>query len=161
MSKIFYFGYGANMDKDMMAAITGTRSMPEPLSAIVEGYELCIQKWQEISQDIRRVLSQKWDDTFATYCLRKTYDKRAIVAGKIWELKPEEFELISNWEMHGRWYERINSRARVYNGEEVDVISDAINSPSIIEIVDGIFYNPFLNDKAKMLDVASEVRMNL
>src|SRR3989344_519487 len=96
--ELVYFGYGANRSGAMMHAITGR--LPLAASARLDGYELCIQTWDEIPPDVRGTLTERgWSDMFRAYCIRKADGKS--VSGTAWNLTQQERDLVSEWDMCG------------------------------------------------------------
>ena len=94
--KILYFGYGANSQREMMEAITGNRNL-KGQPAILKGYTLCIQKLSQAPDSVKKILRESWGDNFETYIIKP--DKNGEVAGTIWELSPQDREVVRDWEM--------------------------------------------------------------
>ena len=67
-NEILYFGYGANRDANMLKAIIGRKPSGFPVK--LEGFELCVQTWEEIPQNVRRNLEKSWNPDFRTFCIR-------------------------------------------------------------------------------------------
>jgi hypothetical protein len=150
-AKIKYFGYGANRSSEMMEAIIGRR--PEGYPAELRGYELCIQKWEEIPEQVRETLSNNWEPGFGAYCIRPKEGSQ--VTGQIWLLTEAERELVNNWEF---WYEQIEVQVEGQDGRISGVETEMIDDPKISQVVEGENYPTFLNKKEGMLEVATRVR---
>lgn len=151
-----FFGYGANRDPDMIRAIIGR--LPEGYPAVLQGFELCIQTWEEIPERARKILSYSWDESFRSYALRPTRKFSEKVKGVIWLISREERRLIDNWELNGIWYHVYLLKFLKPAGQISEIEIQVVNDPNIKKKVNGIFYKNFLNDKEKMLQVAEKVR---
>lgn len=146
-----YFGYGANSSSEMIEAIMGRR--PSGFPAILEGYELFIQSWEEIPQDVRRILSNDWGSNFKTYCIRAARGRK--VYGYVWNITQEERERISNWEF---WYEPVKVKVKQRNGKLITVETEIIDNFQIGKVVNTEQYPVFLNDQKQMVKIAKKVR---
>jgi hypothetical protein len=151
MKNILYFGYGANADPKMMAAIVG-RDLDEGREAVLKDFELAIQSWNDIPNEIRNNLAPAWGKSFATYFIRPKNGVRVI--GRTWEIKASEISLIDNWEMVDLgWYQKM----AVKIGSE-RVWTQVMTGFDGGEVVSGLKYPRFLNDPVKMLVVANRLR---
>lgn len=148
-----YFGYGANSHPDMMAAIIGRKPKGTPF--VLDDYELCIQEWPDIPQDIRDTIEYFWDENFKTYCIRPKEGSR--VSGMLWEITPEEHRLVAEWELHGRWYDAYDL---VHFGADgaIDIKIEFMRRGEITRVVDGEKYDIFLNSPETMFRAAEEDR---
>ncbi len=155
-SPIFYFGYGANKDPDMIAAIIGRKPEGEP--AILEGWELCIQEWTDIPEKPREILVRAgWDEKFRSYSIRRA--EREQVAGTLWELTQEEREGVADWELiEFGWYERAEVAVQTREGQTARAQTEVVDKPGIEKAADGINYETFLNRREDMLRVAESAR---
>ena len=147
---INYFGYGANSTPEMMGAIIGR--VPHGKHALLSNYELCIQRWSEIPENVRKMLQSGWSPDFKTYCIRPKKGKEIV--GTLWEITKDEREIMSRWEF---WYEKIQVFVKVGN-KEVKAETEMINDPNIKDVVDGKKYDPFPVPKEEILDRAKKVR---
>lgn len=152
--KMKYFGYGANSSAEMMKAIIGRK--PKGYPAKLEGYELCIQKWEELSKNVRKrldILRSKLKSGFKTYYIRAT--KGDIVAGKIWYITRKERDLVKNWEF---WCTPINVKVMLDNGKMVKAETEMIENLTSRQVVNGINYPLFLNKREMLFEVALGAR---
>ncbi|MBI2326808.1 gamma-glutamylcyclotransferase [Candidatus Curtissbacteria bacterium] len=151
-----YFAYGVNCVSEMMEALLGR--IPKSYAARLNGYELCIQTWDEIPEPVRNILSADWGPDFRAYRIRPAEDKS--VRGIVWQLSPEELALVKNWEMDGLWTEtaevivHVNGQPDPVTGVETSVVTD----PNIKIRFKGERYIIYLNDKDKMLQAARRSR---
>lgn len=152
MSEVLYFGYGANRSADMMKAIIGRK--PQGFHAVLRGYELCVQRWEDVPENVREILSHHWTPDFRSYCIRPG---KGEVLGNVWSLTELERELFDEWKIYDLWYQPINVHVKRYDGKEVEVESDMVDNPNL-QIVNDLHYRTFLNDKRKMLEVAVQTR---
>jgi hypothetical protein len=156
---VLYFGYGANASADMMETIVGRR--PNGQRGAVNGYELCIQNWEDIPEKVRDILSRYWDSSFRSYSIR--HAEKNSVSGNVWLLKRSERDLVDNWEMNGLWYHhaKIDVNVRVdlpLSYTTVIAETEIIDNWNLNTVVYGIGYENFLNSKERMLEVATKVR---
>lgn len=168
--KIKYFGFGTNRDIDMMAHIVGRKNISGEPGKLI-GYELCILKGKQFRDIIpktsplnispRTLIVNSWGPDFKMYVSRPNPD--GVIYGTIWDITPEEFELVREWELvdYGAQEDArgmaINSR-----GEIIEVITQSfLNSPipEIDKVVVGDDYNPYIASKEAMLKKADEVRL--
>lgn len=154
MTIVEYFGYGANRDPDMMHAIVGR--MPVGYEATLSGYELAIEKWDEIPPSVRRILSGAWTPTFRTYFVRPVANSTSRVKGMVWQLTPLERRLVDNWELTGEWYKTTVLSFAPSKGEATRIEIQVMHDSGIGHQVDGMRYRSYLNSRSKMLNVARE-----
>lgn len=155
-NRVAYFAYGANRNPEMIEAVIGRLPKGEP--ARLRGFELCVQTWPEIPEPVRNILSPDWGPDFRAYRIRPAEDKS--VRGMIWYITPNELNLIKNWEIDGLWTEpaRVSADFVGRNHVERGVITSIIHDPSIKISLKGERYDPFLNEKDKMLQAARRSR---
>jgi len=167
--KVLYFGYGANRDPKMIAAIVGKpESELVGRPATLEGYSLGVQRLDQIPDitipkapapiSARDLLKESWDETFTSYVIKQ--DREGKVSGTIWELTPDERERIRDWELIDfGWYEDCEGLAKTPEGEEIPIITERLGSGQQIDReVDGIHYETWLNDPARFEIVAEKAR---
>ena len=147
---INYFGYGANSTSEMMKAIIGR--VPHGKPATLSDYELCIQTWNEIPKNVRKILQTGWNQDFKTYCIRPKKGKEVV--GTLWEITKVERKSVSRWEF---WYEKIKVSVRVGN-KTIKTETEMINDPNIKVVVDGTKYEPFPVPKQEILAHAQKTR---
>lgn len=139
---MYYFGYGANKDIEMLEAIIGRR--PEGEKAVLKDFELCIQKWEEIPEKARETLKKHWNKDFRSYVIKPSKGKQ--VSGMLWNITESEHKHIEKWELHNIWYEPVKIKL---NGK--NAVTEVFNS----------HYNAYINDKKKMLEVAIKERSKI
>lgn len=155
--KILYFGYGANSQREMMEAITGNRNL-KGQPGILRGYTLCVQKLSQVPDSVKKILLESWGDNFETYIIKP--DKNGEVAGTIWELSPQDRELVRDWELIDfGWYKDMEGKAVIRDGKEVDVQTEGLREGHIVDReVRGKYYPPFLNKLEDFQRVAEQSR---
>ena len=169
MNKVNYFGYGANRDQKMIAAITGlseTELEGRGYPAILEGYSLALQRLDQVTDVVaegmptspRDVLAENWGEDFTSYVIVSNPEGK--VAGTVWELTPEERERIRDWELVDLgWYEDYEAEITTPEGERISVIGEKLpDDQSIDHRVDGMNYETWLNDPEMFERVATRVR---
>lgn len=161
-TKIQYFGYGANRDFQMMAAITGNENLTGRLAEI-RGYELCVQEFDQVPTSVQGILREAgWNNkNFSTYVIRPK--EGSVVYGMIWELTGEERSLVKNWEIIGPWYKEIRCEVmgNVITGEKkrIQAITEQLGDGQEIDrVVDGRTREIFLNNRDMMFEVAKKAR---
>ena len=169
-NKVLYFGYGANRDPRMIAAIVGKH--PDQLigrPAVLQDYQLGIQGLEQIPDTVlagapdpvspRQLLRNGWGDSFESYVIE--YRPGSKVSGTIWELTTEERERVRDWELldYG-WYEDCEGKATSEDGYEIDVVTEKIRDDQVIgREVDGMNYETWLADPEKFEAIADRVRL--
>lgn len=166
--KVLYFGYGANRDPRMIAAITGRPAAELTGSpAVLEGYSLAVQRLEQVPDTVvqsapvplsPRGMLKDWGEDFTTYVIHPSKDGK--VSGTIWELTTEERELIRDWELVDfGWYKDCEGRAKTEDGKEVPVITEMLGAGQQIDHeVDGLHYETWLNDPIRFEIVAEKAR---
>lgn len=163
-----YFGPATNSDPEMMTHITGRHSILGEQGKLL-GYDLCIQKINNIRDIVpknsplpispREIIRKQFGDSFNLYVLRP--NPQASIPGTIWDLTPEEIELVKEWEMvdYGM-QEQIKTTAINSKGNPVEVeIQVLLNKPHEIDrIVDAETADLYIAPKKKMWAVADWVR---
>ncbi|MCL5432650.1 MAG: gamma-glutamylcyclotransferase [Patescibacteria group bacterium] len=164
-NKILYFAYGANMDKGMIRAITGNdRLVGRP--AILDGYEIGIQRIDQTPKDVEKLLRNSWGDDFKTYVIYPRLG--AKVKGMVWELTETERRLVRNWEFVEKevgprfsWYKQVlidrvsTPEGGTIEGLETEILGDGQEIDGTIK-VDGLNYEPYLMNPGEMWRIASE-----
>lgn len=166
---VLYFGYGANRDRKMIAAILGkpeSELVGHP--ALLDGHELGVQTLAQIPDDIahsapsptspRALLKKAWGDDFSSYVIRQ--NPHAKVGGTVWELTQDEREKIRDWELIDfGWYEDCTAQAVTTDGQTVDVVTERIGSEQPVDhIVDGLDYPTWLNEPHTFIEIATCTR---
>lgn len=163
-----YFGYGSNKDLEMMVHMVGRQDLKGEPGKLL-GYELCIQKLENIRDIIpenspvsvspREIIRQNFGDVFELFIARPKAD--GVVYGTIWDLTPEEIELVKEWEMvELGMQEEINAMAINNNGDIIAVETQAVMDPpaQIDRVVTEKDYPSYIAPKDKMLKIADETR---
>ena len=167
MDYVYYFGYGANRDLEMIKAIIGS----EPVwgkEAILQGYRLYLQSLKDIidpkdfGQDdsfgARTRLERKWGSDFKSYIIKK--DQNFSVAGTIWKFSVNDLRWVNNWELVDLgWYKIVLDFVKTISGEKyLCYIQYLTENDKSGEDVDGLHYETYVSDKQKILNIASGLR---
>lgn len=162
--KVLYFGYGANRDTRMMAAITGNDKL-EGKPGVLKEFKLCIQRLDQVPDDIsptapvpispRKILENNWPSDFTSYIIKE--DPQSEVHGTIWELTEEERALVADWELvEFGWYKYIEAKAIDHNGQAVSVRTEGLREGQQVDAeVDGMNYETWLNPPEDFVRVAT------
>jgi len=165
-----YFGYGSNSDKDMMVHMVGREDLKGEPGRLI-GYQLCVQSLDQIRDIVpsyspikispQQIIRQNYGDTFDLFIAVAKSD--AVAYGTIWDLTPEEIDLVKEWEMveYGM-QEEIQAMAMTSNGQLIQVETQAVVNPpaDFYVIIKGNEYPRYIVDKEKMLNEADKCRMN-
>lgn len=165
---VFYFGYGANCAPRMVAAIIGRRPTVVDTNVAIRGYDLCVQYLEHIPDKAREILEEAWGNSFESYgvqpakqfyVMKKCPEDRAVW-GTLYEITPEEREIIAAWEMiPEEWYTPIELDVKLTNGSSVLAQTEIIVGQEVAYIaVDGKNYPTYLIPKEALLKKAEEVR---
>jgi len=154
---IYFFGYGADKDADMMKAVIGR--VPKGEKAAVSGFELCVQSLADLPFAAQKIVKRSWDesDHFKSYAIRPSKNMDSIVTGTMWELTPFERKLVDNWELTELWYNVFF--LTIEASKKIQVEIQVINDQQIRRIINGKRYKTFLNSKKKMLETATQCRL--
>lgn len=164
-----YFGYGANRDPKMIAAILGMAEADvKGTPAFLEGYDMAVQRLDQVPDSVsptapanispRDLLMESWGEDFLSYVIMPNPEGR--VSGVIWELTSDERERMRDWELVDfGWYEDCEGTARTANGQVILVMSQRLGiQQSVDHIVDGLNYETWLDSPAKFIEVAEKAR---
>jgi len=149
-NKILYFAYGNNREPEIMQALTGNKDLVGH-EATLKGYVLGVQRLDQVPKtrlpglpiSPYEVIKRNWDDSFESYVIKPGEGE---VKGRVWELTPEERELIRDWELIDLgWYNDAKVEAALENGKKVEIETYVLgDNQEIDRIVDGREYNSFL-----------------
>lgn len=167
---IKYFGYGSNRDLDMMIHMVGRDNLVGVPGKLL-GYELCTQNLGQIRTEIpknspwqvapQQIIRESFGEIFDLYVARPKIG--AITYGTIWDLTPEDLELVKEWELvdYGM-QEEVNAIAQDMDGNTIAVETQALMLPPVLveNVIAGDNYPSYVVDKNKMLEVADRCRAN-
>lgn len=165
-----YFGYGSNSDKDMMAHMVGRKDIKGEPGKLI-GYQLCVQSLDQIRGIIlpnsplkvspQQLIRQNYGDTFDLFIAVPKPD--AVAYGTIWDLTPEEIDLVKEWELveYGM-QEEVQAMAMNSDGQLIQVEAQAVVDPpaKFYVVIEGNDYPRYIVDKEKMLSEADKCRIN-
>ena len=140
MAKLQFFGYGAYRSREKVTQIIGRDPGPG-IGAILEGFSLYIQTLKQIPNPPRDLLREVYGSTFQAYTLR---NEAGEVQGMLWEIEPEEFNKIKQWEFIGIWRELVKVTIKTSDNLTLKVFTE--KSPDIhpvAERADGLNYKEF------------------
>lgn len=159
--KVYFFGYGADREPDMIEAIIGHR--PRVVGpAVLEDYELRVQSVHEITQagnNPKQSLNKAWGSSFKSYVI--VPQPGAIVTGTLFRLSLHYRHLIDKWELVDRgWYKRalvevqLKGMGKLYHAE-TQVLG---GRQYATHIADGLHYESWLQTKQHFIQMATSVR---
>jgi hypothetical protein len=165
---IFYFGFGSNKDLAMMQHMIGKKKI-KGIRGVLIGYEICIQRADQFRTDIppttphaaspKDLILDTWGPKFEMYVSRP--NPTGLAYGMIWELTPEDLELVREWELvdyggqEDAWGIALDSKGKMY-----EVITQSFMKPpiDIDRVVKGKKYPAYIASKKAMLRRADELR---
>ncbi len=163
-NKILYFAYGNNREPEIMQALTGNKKLVGH-EATLKGYVLGVQRLDQVPKTRMpglpispyEAIKRNWDDKFESYVVKKG---EGDVKGIVWELTPEERELVRDWELVDfGWYKDIKGKAVTKDGREVDIQTEGFREGQEVDReVDGKDYPAFLNKFGDFQRVAEKAR---
>lgn len=165
-----YFGYGSNADRDMMKHMVGRDDIKGEPGRLI-GYQLCVQSLDQIRDIVpptspikdspRTVIRRGFGDKFDLFIAVPKPD--AVAYGTIWDLIPEEVDLVKNWELVDcGMQEEIQAMAMNSSGELIPVETQAVVDPpaDYYVVIEGNDYPRYIADKEKVLKTADGVRQD-
>lgn len=167
---IKYFGFGTNKDFDMMVHMVGKNDLAGEPGQLL-GFELCIQKASQMRDEVpknspapispRKIIEESWGPDFEMFVARPNPD--GIIYGTIWDLTPEDMELVKEWELveYGM-QEEVMAIAIDAKGNIIQVETQALMKGEVVvdRVITGADYDPHIASKDKMLKIADESRLN-
>ncbi|OGE31668.1 hypothetical protein A2631_00785 [Candidatus Daviesbacteria bacterium RIFCSPHIGHO2_01_FULL_44_29] len=165
-----YFGYGSNADRDMMVHMVGREDLKGEPGKLI-GYQLCIQTLDQIRDIVpeaspvktspREMIRQTYGDSFELFIAIPKPD--AVAYGTIWDLTPEEVNLVKEWELvdYGM-QEEVNAMAMDSAGNLIQVETQAVLDPpgEFDRVVEGNDYPRYIADRDAMLREADKARLS-
>lgn len=172
----YYFGYGLESVPEVMDSILG-RSVTAELGVTAVKQQLVVQEIDQVpdkpteqlgGKSPQQVLAEAWrqhtDVPFSSYALRPTEARSSVVGGTLYEIDLEDAHRLTRWDIllpfergeSGKtlwpgW--RVWDRAiELADGRKVETLT-IDQEQAIDRVVDGIGYNPFLNDRQTTLRV--------
>ncbi len=147
---INYAGYGLFVDQEFGRTLFGANTP----NFVVEqkGYELVVLEFKELPEDIQKAVQP----TFRIYAARR--NEGALVRLRVWRLTPVQRKLADHWNYGDILYSR-ETFAPDINPRPIEI--DVITNHGIGKIVDGLNYEPYLNDRETVLGFAIEAQRNL
>lgn len=167
---IGYAGYGPNSDPDLIEAITGEIPTPIGHVAILQNVELCVQGLEDVpdvpiadnAPSVRDILGYNYGPDFEAYTLRPR--QGGIVRGRLVTLSPIGFAQMMEWDMVNEgWFKPFEVQAGILpHMDHVRVHTTGLREDqSIKRVVDDPWgYQDFLVDKDRMIEVATQVRLD-
>jgi hypothetical protein len=166
---IKYFGFGTNKDYDMMAHMVGRTDLKGEPGKLI-GYEVCIQKSRDMRTDIpptsplkippAEIIIGDWGSDFDMFVSRPNLN--AVAYGTIWDLTPEDLELVKEWEcVEYGLQDEVQAMAMDFRSNLVQVEIQSLTRPTdkIDRVINGDDYEPYVADKEKMLAMADKLRV--
>lgn len=166
---VYYFGFGTNKDLDMMAHMIGRNDIKGEAGRLI-GFDVCIQRADQFRTEIpetsplpvapKDLILNSWGPNFEMYVSRP--NPEGVAYGTIWEITPEELELVREWELvdygaqEDAWGIAFNSK-----GEVFQVITQSFMHPpaDIDRVVEDSDYEAYIWSKEAMLKRADELRL--
>lgn len=165
---VLYFGFGTNKDLAMMQHMIGRDEIVGRPGRLI-GYEVCIQRGDQFRTDIpptspypvspRDLIVKSWGPDFEMYVSRP--NPVGIAYGTIWELTPEDLELVREWEIvdygaqEDAWGIAIDDDGNLH----IVVTQSFMRPPIDIDrVVTGPDYEPYIWSRDAMLKRADELR---
>jgi len=159
--KVYYFGYGADSEPDLLHAITGRR--PKVIgTALLQNYELRIQELAEVTTkglNPQEILRKAWGNDFKSYVI--VAKAGAEVRGTLYRLSLHDKHLIDVWELvDAGWYEKAFVNVGLVGTPKVYQTETQVLAPkqSATISTDGATYTPWLMPKERLLFVAESLR---
>ncbi len=144
MDYISYFGYGANANPNRIKEIIG--HLPEKkIGGLIYNSKLAIQTLNQIPEPAKSILKTVWGKKFLAYTI---IPGNGLVTGIFWQLTPEEFSKLKDWEEVGGWRKFVPVEVTLYDGTVKHAITDQISSldQPLFGCVDSIIYQYNLNE---------------
>lgn len=108
---------------------------------------------------IREILKQAgWDEEFTTYMIKPKAGGKVL--GTLWELSPQERELVRDWEMvELGWYRDLRVKVKTSDGREIEVETEGWREDQEIDHeVNGEDYPSYLNNPEGFRRIAKKSR---
>jgi len=156
--RVLYFGYGANRDASMMAAILdrpASELVGHPL--VLDNYALVVQRLDQIPESASTILRGSWDDDFVSYAAVRQEGSK--LSGIAWELTQDELDRMNDWELTEFGWFSVNREAVTGPaGNSIEIVIQEIIDQPYDHIVDGATYDTWAISKDRLLAQAERAR---
>lgn len=150
---VYYFGYGANREPEMITAITS--NLPELIGmAILQDYQLCIQDLSEITEaagNPKARLTASWGTTFKSYVIVPKQGSR--VSGAVFRMPLHERHMVDAWELvQAGWYDRAVVMVTLDSGKTIRAETQVLAAGQEASlVVNGLDYRSWVMPKERLL----------
>ena len=158
--RVYFFGYGADSEPDMIQAITGHKPRVVGV-ALLADYELRVQHLSEITTkgaNPQAILRKGWGGSFKSYVIVPSPGH--VVKGTLFKVSLHDRHLIDNWEFVGQgWYDKafvavqLNDSGKVYSAE-TQVLAPGQDAA---QPASGLDYESWLQPKSQFVSIARNI----
>jgi hypothetical protein len=153
----FIFGCATGAQPEYMKALLGV--VPYHFPAILRGYELGVQEYNDIPKPVRKILDNNWPKgEFKSYYVRESSDSDNEILGVAWFMRHEQIAVIDDWEFEGLWFDRnpvelvLKDGSRLLSGMDTYILKPQYRGHVIRS--DLANKKPYLVEKKKFLELA-------
>ena len=160
---VYFFGYGADGEPDMIRAITGrTPKVIGP--ALLRGYELRVQDLSEVTAkgtNPQKTLRDSWGDNFVSYVIVPR--EGSVVSGTLFRMRLSDRHAVDRWELvHMGWYDRAFVDVECMNGKKIHAETQVLaKGQRAAKGVDGLEYSSWVMPKRALLAMAESDRASV
>lgn len=149
MSKVLFFGYGANRSRQKLKEFLG-KDLGEGVGAVLRGFTLNVQDLNQVPKAQRDLFLQSYGSDWKAYTIK---EGEGVVAGIVWELEEDDLNKLKAWEFVGEYREIISIEVITSSNEEIEVVTEKSKDefPTTF-IVDGLNYNTFAFSRRNIVD---------
>lgn len=169
----YYFGYGLESVPEVMEAIVGHTLVAE-LGVVAVERQLAVQDFDQIpnipiealggksaQEDVVEAWKKHTDAPFSSYALRRSLNRGDVVAGTLFEINMYDAEALVEWDLanpgfgEGQW-RYWDHLIKLADGRPAMTLTIA-HDQEVDRTVNGVIYDPFLNDKDVTMHVIQDV----
>jgi hypothetical protein len=159
LRSVYFFGYGADREPEMIRAITGRK--PRVIGqALLYDYELRVQGLDEVTArglNPQKILRNAWGDSFRSYVIVPS--PGAVVSGTLFKISLHNRHLVDEWELiELGWYDKAFISVKTVNsGREYQAETQVLGSGQhASRQADGLLYKSWLQPKQRFISIALE-----
>ncbi len=158
---VLYFGFGANSQREMIRAITGSAPRHGE-RAFLRGYKLVVQELTDVPSkgkvSPQFILRKSWGEKFQSYQIAPG-TSRERVYGTLWEMSEKSWLAIQRWELVPEGWTKEVKVLAVVGSEEHSAHTEVLRGKQTYrKVVKTKNYKPFVVDKKTILKKAREAR---
>ncbi len=144
-------------NEDLIKNLTG-QIVLDGKAALLDGYDLVVQRLDQVPESIQPILRRSWGDNFESY---NVVSGEGTIRGIRCKITQDQWNRLNDWEFgEFGWFVPKEVQIRDQETGQIEKIVTFVmgEGQAYDRKVDGLNYDPFLMPREKTLEVASKAR---